>query len=80
MEIKPIRRTSISDQVSMQIKQLILDKDWKPGERIPSETELAELRQVCDRIAIVSDGKIVDILPADADNETIGLAMSGDRR
>ena len=27
----------------MQIKQLILDKDWKPGERIPSETELAEL-------------------------------------
>lgn len=43
MEIKPIRRTSISDQVSMQIKQLILDKDWKPGERIPSETELAEL-------------------------------------
>ncbi len=43
MEIKPIRRTSISDQVSMQIKQLILDKNWKPGERIPSETELAEL-------------------------------------
>ena len=43
MEIKPIRRTSISDQVSMQSKQLILDKDWKPGERIPSETELAEL-------------------------------------
>lgn len=43
MEIKPIRRTSISDQVSMQIKQMILDKDWKPGERIPSETELAEL-------------------------------------
>ena len=43
MEIKPIRRTSISDQVCMQIKQLILDKDWKPGEKIPSETELAEL-------------------------------------
>ena len=45
-----------------------------------TSSELAELRQVCDRIAIVSDGKIVDILPADADNETIGLAMSGDRR
>lgn len=45
-----------------------------------TSSELAELRQVCDRIAIVSDGKIVDILPVDADNETIGLAMSGDRR
>ncbi|MCI9156476.1 MAG: sugar ABC transporter ATP-binding protein [Lawsonibacter sp.] len=45
-----------------------------------TSSELAELRQVCDRIAIVSDGKIVDILPADADSETIGLAMSGDRR
>ncbi len=47
MEIKPIRRTSISDQVCMQIKQLILDKDWKPGEKIPSETELAELFGFC---------------------------------
>lgn len=45
-----------------------------------TSSELAELRQVCDRIAIVSDGKVVDILPADADNETIGLAMSGERR
>lgn len=43
MEIKPIRRMSISDQVCDQIKQLILNKDWKPGERIPSETELAEV-------------------------------------
>lgn len=45
-----------------------------------TSSELAELRQVCDRIAIVSDGKISDILPADADSETIGLAMSGERR
>lgn len=43
MEIKPIRRMSISDQVCEQIKQLILDKSWKPGEKIPSETELAEV-------------------------------------
>lgn len=34
---------SISDQVCAQIKQLILDKSWKPGEKIPSETELAEV-------------------------------------
>jgi len=43
MEIKPIRRMSISDQVCEQIKRLILEKSWKPGEKIPSETELAEL-------------------------------------
>lgn len=45
-----------------------------------TSSELAELRQVCDRIAIVSDGTISDILPADADDEAIGLAMSGKRR
>ena len=45
-----------------------------------TSSELAELRQVCDRIAIVSDGTISDILPADADDEAIGLAMSGNRR
>lgn len=42
MEIKPIQRTSISDQICEQIKKLILDGTWKPGEKIPSETELAE--------------------------------------
>lgn len=44
-----------------------------------TSSELAELRQVCDRIAIVADGVISDILPADADSEAIGLAMSGKR-
>jgi simple sugar transport system ATP-binding protein len=45
-----------------------------------TSSELAELRQVCDRIAIVADGVISDILPADADSEAIGFAMSGKRR
>lgn len=45
-----------------------------------TSSELAELRQVCDRIAFVADGCISDILPVDADNEAIGLAMSGKRR
>ena len=39
-------------------------------------SELAELRSLCDRIAIVSDGKIVNILPPDASDAEFGLAMS----
>ena len=39
-------------------------------------SELAELRSLCDRIAIVSDGKIVNILPPDASDADFGLAMS----
>lgn len=42
-------------------------------------SELLELRSICDRIAIVSEGKIVDILPVDAPNADFGLAMSGIR-
>jgi ABC-type sugar transport system ATPase subunit len=40
-------------------------------------SELLELRSICDRIAIVSDGEVVDIFPADAPDVDIGLAMSG---
>ncbi len=38
-------------------------------------SELEELRQVCDRIAIVSGGKIAGILPADRASEDFGLLM-----
>lgn len=47
---------------------------------IITSSELAELRQVCDRIAIITDGRVADILPADADSVAIGLAMSGKGR
>jgi len=39
-------------------------------------SELGELRSICDRIAIVSDGKIVDTLRPDAPDADYGLAMS----
>ena len=39
-------------------------------------SELAELRSICDRIAIVSDGKITDTLLPDAPDADYGLAMS----
>ena len=40
-------------------------------------SELVELRSVCDRIAIVSEGKVAEILPPDASDAAFGLAMSG---
>ena len=40
-------------------------------------SELQELRSVCDRIAIVAEGKVVDILKTDASDTAFGLAMSG---
>ncbi len=38
-------------------------------------SELEELRQTCDRIAIVSGGRIAGILPASAPSEEFGLLM-----
>ncbi|MCR5688241.1 MAG: sugar ABC transporter ATP-binding protein [Lachnospiraceae bacterium] len=38
-------------------------------------SELEELRQVCDRIAIVSGGRISGILPADSTTEDFGTLM-----
>ncbi|MCR4909025.1 MAG: sugar ABC transporter ATP-binding protein [Lachnospiraceae bacterium] len=38
-------------------------------------SELEELRRTCDRIAIVSGGRIAEILPADTPSETFGTLM-----
>ena len=40
-------------------------------------SELQELRSISDRIAIVSEGKLVDILSPSASDADFGLAMSG---
>ena len=40
-------------------------------------SELQELRSISDRIAIISEGKVVDILAPDASDADFGLAMSG---
>ena len=40
-------------------------------------SELVELRSICDRIAIVAEGQVAEILPPDASDATFGLAMSG---
>lgn len=43
-------------------------------------SELVELRSISDRIAIVSDGKVSEILKPDASDAEFGLAMSGTRK
>ena len=45
---------------------------------IVTSSELAELRSVCDRIAIVYHGRIVAVLPPDASDADFGLAMAGE--
>lgn len=42
-----------------------------------TSSELAELRKVCDRIAIIYGGRLVDILMPEDGNVKFGLAMAG---
>ena len=41
MEFKPVARRSISDEITESILKMILHEDIKPGERLPSERDLA---------------------------------------
>lgn len=40
--IKPIKRPSVGEQVSSQLKEYLLEGRWQAGEKIPSENELAQ--------------------------------------
>lgn len=44
---------------------------------VVTSSELAELRSICDRIAIVTEGRIVGILHASDESYRFGLLMSG---
>ena len=68
--------------IDIGAKELILNYLTKLREEdgvtvIMVSSELGELRSICDRIAIVSDGKIVDILAPDDSDVNFGLAMGG---
>jgi simple sugar transport system ATP-binding protein len=45
---------------------------------VMTSSELAEIRSVCDRIAIISKGQVEGILAPDASDADYGLMMSGD--
>lgn len=69
--------------IDIGAKKIVLDALLKLSEErgitvVITSSELAELRSVCDRIAIVTEGKIEGILkPTDSDAD-FGLMMSGD--
>jgi simple sugar transport system ATP-binding protein len=42
-------------------------------------SELEELRSICDRIAIVDEGRVAGVLPPDAALSEFGLLMAGVR-
>lgn len=67
--------------IDIGAKELILNyltklRDEEGLTVIMISSELGELRSLCDRIAIVADGKIVNILSPNASDAEFGLAMS----
>lgn len=68
--------------IDIGAKKLVLDLLKRLNQEmgmtiIMTSSELAELRSICDKIAIVCDGKVAGILnPTDSD-EAFGLMMSG---
>ena len=41
MGLTPIKRLNVSEQVYLQLKENLINGTWKPGDKIPSENELA---------------------------------------
>lgn len=62
------------------VLQALRDYNEKSGTTIVMiSSELEELRAICDRIAIVTDGRISGILPAETPSEDFGLLMVSKR-
>ncbi|NLY08773.1 MAG: sugar ABC transporter ATP-binding protein [Tissierellia bacterium] len=68
--------------IDIGAKNLVLSTLKKLNEEkgvtiIMTSSELAELRQISDRIAIITDGKLQAILKPEDSDEKFGLAMAG---
>lgn len=95
MAIKPIKRVKVGEQVFLQLKKMLIDGEWLPGSKIPSENELAELfnvsritvRQALQRLNALGlietrlgEGSFVkDITVGDSMNELIPIMYLGDQ-
>ncbi len=71
--------------IDVGAKRLVLETLVKLNEEtgitiIMTSSELAELRSVCDRIAIVTDGTVAGILKPDDSDADYGLMMAGQKR
>ncbi len=45
-KIRPVKKTSVCEQVYEQMKDQLINGNWRPGEKLPSETELAGMFEV----------------------------------
>ncbi len=69
--------------IDIGAKKLVLDMLQKLSEEkgmtiVITSSELAELRSICDRIAIICEGKVAGVLKPEDSDEDFGLMMSGD--
>lgn len=70
--------------IDIGAKRLVLDALYKYNRELGMtivmvSSELEELRSICDRIAIVDEGRVTGILPPTAKLEAFGLLMTGER-
>lgn len=70
--------------IDIGAKQLVLEFLMKLNRErgitvVITSSELAEMKAVCDEIAIVSGGKLFGVLPADSSDVKFGLMLSGIR-
>ena len=68
--------------IDVGAKSLVLDMIYKRNREqgttiVVTSSELEEMRAICDRIAIVHEGKIAGILPASTDSSEFGLLLMG---
>ncbi|MBA1334764.1 MAG: Ribose ABC transport system, ATP-binding protein RbsA [Firmicutes bacterium] len=71
--------------IDIGAKKLVLDLLVKLNKElgmtiVMTSSELVELRSICDRIAIISDGKVEGILAPGASDREFGLMMAGEYR
>jgi simple sugar transport system ATP-binding protein len=70
--------------IDIGAKRLVLDALHKYNRELGMtivmvSSELEELRSICDRVAIVDEGRMTGILPPTADLAEFGLLMTGER-
>ncbi|MDR1378007.1 MAG: sugar ABC transporter ATP-binding protein [Synergistaceae bacterium] len=69
--------------IDVGAKELVLDTLRRHNEEygttiVVTSSELEELRAVCDRVAVVDEGRIAGILPASSPAEEFGILMMGE--
>jgi GntR family transcriptional repressor for pyruvate dehydrogenase complex len=53
MPIKQIKHQKVSDMIFDQLKNMIINQEWAPGDKLPSENEIAQMMSV-SRVSVRS--------------------------